>query len=352
VDIMSEQMAEDRGQRADGRRQRADRAFWTNRPTLVTGATGLIGGWLVKQLVEAGADVVCLVRDWVPQCELVSGRLIDQVKVVRGDVRDQAVLERALGEYEIATIIHLAAQSIVKVANEDPAGVLDANVRGTWALLEACRRRPGVRQVVLASTDKVYGDVDRLPYTEEMPWLAQYPHDVSKACAEMIAMGYAATYQLPVAMTRLPNVYGGGDLNWSRIIPGTVRAALFGQAPEITSDGKFIRDYLHVEDAAAMHLLLAERLAATPGLAGQAFNVSNETRLTVLELVQRILELMGTDLQPVVLNKAKHEIKDQYLDASKARQMLGWQPLYSMDEGLALTIDWYRRYFQRGGAAR
>jgi CDP-glucose 4,6-dehydratase len=349
---MSEPTSDLRPLTTDLRPLTSDPTFWTNRPTLVTGATGLIGGWLVKQLLAAGADVVCLVRDWVPQCELVSGRLIDQVKVVRGDVRDQAVLERALGEYEIATVIHLAAQSIVKVANEDPAGVLDANVRGTWALLEACRRRPGVRQVVLASTDKVYGDVDKLPYTEEMPFLAQYPHDVSKACAEMIAMGYAATYQTPVAMTRLPNVYGGGDLNWSRIIPGTVRSALFGQAPEITSDGKFIRDYLYVEDAAAMHLLLAERLAQNPGLAGQAFNVSNETRLTVLELVSRILALVGSELQPVVLNKARHEIKDQYLDASKARQVLGWQPLYAMDEGLALTIEWYRRYFATGGAGR
>lgn len=319
--------------------------FWNNRPTFVTGATGLIGGWLVRQLVEAGADVVCLVRDWVPQSELVRSGLLAQVKVVRGDVRDQALLERALGEYEITTVIHLAAQSIVKVANEDPAGVLDANVRGAWALLEACRRRPGVRQVVLASTDKVYGDVDQLPYSEEMPFLARYPHDVSKACAEMIAQSYAATYGLPLAITRLPNVYGGGDLNWSRIIPGTIRAALAGQAPEITSDGQFIRDYLYVEDAAAMHLLLAQRLAEEPGLAGQAFNVSNETHLTVLELVSRILALMDSDLRPRVLNKAKHEIKDQYLDAGKARRMLGWQPLHSMDEGLARTIAWYRAYF-------
>lgn len=328
-----------------------DRTFWANRPTFVTGATGLIGSWLVKHLLDAGADVVCLVRDWVPQCELVRGHLIDQVQVVRGDVRDQALLERILGEYEVATVIHLAAQSIVKVANQDPSGTLDSNVRGTWSLLEACRRRPGVRQVVLASTDKVYGDVDQLPYTEDMPWLARYPHDVSKACAEMIAMGYAATYETPVAIARLPNVFGGGDLNWSRIIPGTIRSALFGQAPEIHSDGSFIRDYLYVEDAAAIHLLIAEQMADNPDLRGQAFNVSNETHMTALELVQRILQLMGSDLQPLVLNRAKHEIKHQYLDASKARQMLGWQPFYSMDEGLKLTIDWYRGYFGQEGAA-
>ncbi|HEX9117796.1 MAG TPA: NAD-dependent epimerase/dehydratase family protein [Anaerolineae bacterium] len=325
-------------------------AFWTNRPTLVTGATGLIGGALVKQLIAAGADVVCLVRDWVPQCEMVRSGMLAQVKVVRGDVRDQALLERALGEYEVSTVIHLAGQSIVKVANEDPAGAMDVNVRGTWALLEACRRRSGVRQIVLASTDKVYGDADRLPYTEDMPFLARYPHDVSKACAEMTAMGYAATFGLPIAMTRLPNVYGGGDLNWSRIMPGTIRSALFGQAPVITSDGKLIRDYLFVEDAAAIHLLIARRLAEHPDLRGQAFNVSNETRLTVLELVSRILQLVGSDLQPVVLNRAKNEIKNQYLDATKARQVLGWQPLYTMDEGLAQTIAWYRDYFARQGA--
>ena len=265
-------------------------SFWTDRPVLVTGATGLIGGWLEKRLFDLQADQVCLVRDWVPQCELRRSGLIEQVKVVRGDVRDQALLERILGEYEINTVIHLAAQSIVSVANRDPAGTLDANVRGTWSLLEACRGSATVRQVVLASTDKVYGEVEQLPYTEEMPFLAKYPHDVSKACAEMIAQGYAATYSIPVAITRLPNIFGGGDLNWNRIIPGTIRAVLRGQAPQIQSDGRFIRDYLYVEDAAAAHLLLAEKLAEEPNLYGQAFNISNETRLTVLELVERILK--------------------------------------------------------------
>ena len=326
-------------------RARTSTDFWINRPTFVTGATGLIGGALAKQLVDAGADVVCLVHDWVPQCELIRSHLIDDVKVVRGDVRDQAVLERALGEYEINTVIHLAAQSIVKVANEDPAGVLDANVRGTWSLLEACRARPGVRQIVLASTDKVYGDVDLLPYTEDMPLLARYPHDVSKACADMIAMSFAATYNLPVAMTRLPNVYGGGDLNWNRIIPGTVRSTIRGQRPRISSNGKFVRDYLYVDDAAAAHLLLAERLCDSPQLGGHAFNISNETRLTVLELVERILDLMGSDLQPDVQNTAKNEILDQYLSAAKARECLNWQPVYSLDEGLQRTIEWYKDYF-------
>jgi CDP-glucose 4,6-dehydratase len=322
-------------------------SFWTDRPVLVTGATGLIGGSVVKMLLDQKADQVCLVRDWVPQCELVRSRLIEQVKLVRGDVRDQALLERVLGEYEIQTVIHLAAQSIISVANRDPAGTLDANVRGTWSLLEACRRSATVRQVVLASTDKVYGEVEQLPYTEEMPFLARYPHDVSKACAELVAQGYAATYHTPLAITRLPNIFGGGDLNWNRIIPGTIRSVLRAQAPQIQSDGRFIRDYLYVEDAAAAHLLLAEKLAENPDLCGQAFNISNETRLTVLELVERILRLMGSELQPKVRSQARNEIRNQYLSAAKARQVLGWQPLFSLDDGLALTIQWYREYFER-----
>ena len=326
-------------------------AFWQDRPTFVTGATGHIGGWTVKRLLAAGADVVCLVRDWVPQSELVQTRLVDRVKTVRGDLRDAEAVERALGEYEINTVLHFAAQSIVGTANRNPAATLDTNIRGTWTLLEACRHNTTVKQVVLASTDKVYGDADQLPYTEEMPFLAKYPHDVSKAAAEMIASCYAATYDLRTGVVRLPNIYGGGDLNWNRIIPGTIRSIIRGEQPVINSDGKFIRDYLYVEDVAAAHLLLAEKLADDAGLRGQAFNISNESRLNVLELVGRILALMGSDMQPAVLNRAKNEIKNQYLDASKARQMLGWQPLHSMDEGLALTIQWYRDYFAEEPAA-
>jgi len=321
--------------------------FWQDRPVFVTGATGQIGGWLVKRLLQAGADVVCLVRDWVPQCELVQLGLLGQVKVVRGDIREQALLERVLGEYEIQTVIHLAAQGIVGVARRDPAGTLDTNVRGTWALLEACRKSDLVRQVVLASTDKVYGEVEGLPYHEEMPFLAKYPHDVSKACAEMIAQGYAATYGSPLAITRLPNIFGGGDLNWNRIVPGVIRSVLRGEQPLIHSNGQFIRDYLYVEDAAAAHLLLAEKLAEDPALCGQAFNISNESPLTVLELVQRILKLMDSPLQPVVQDQAHNEIKNQYMSAARARQRLGWQPLFSIDEGLLHTITWYRDYFGR-----
>jgi CDP-glucose 4,6-dehydratase len=321
-------------------------SFWQDRPTFVTGATGLVGGWLVRRLVEAGADVVCLVRDWVPQCELVRARLIEQVKVVRGDVRDQALLERALGEYEVDTVIHLAAQTIVPIANRNPVSTFETNIGGTWSLLEACRRSPAVRQIVLASSDKAYGEHDRLPYDEETPLEGRHPYDVSKSCADLIAQAYATTYGLPVVITRCGNFYGGGDLNWNRIVPGTIRAVLRGQRPIIRSDGHYVRDYFYVEDGAAAYTLLAERLAENPDLRGQAFNFSNETQVTVLELVERILALMDSDLEPDVRSEATNEIRYQYLSAAKARRMLGWRSLFTLEEGLRRTIDWYKDFLE------
>jgi len=323
------------------------KTFWIDRPVFVTGATGLIGCALVRQLLDLGADVVCLVRDWVPQSEFVRVGMIDRVNLVRGDLRDQDLLVRAVAEYEIQTVIHLAAQSIVGVANREPANTLDVNIRGTWTLLEACRRSPLVKEVVLASTDKVYGDVDQLPYTEEMPYLAKYPHDVSKACAELIGRTYVDTYQLNVAVTRLPNIYGGGDLNWNRIIPGAIRSALRGQPPVILSDGKFIRDFLYVEDAAAAHLALAKALASQPEINGEAFNITSETRWTILEMVEEILKLMGSDLAPEVKSQNKQEIRSQYLSGEKARRVLGWAPSHSMSDGLQATIQWYRHYLEK-----
>jgi CDP-glucose 4,6-dehydratase len=221
--------------------------FWRDRPVFVTGATGLVGAWLVRYLVNAGADVVCLIRDWIPQSEVIRTKLIEQVKVVRGDVRDQAVVERALGEYEVATVFHLAAQTIVGIANRNPVSTLESNVQGTWSLLEACRRSPAVKQIVVASSDKAYGDHDKLPYDEQAPLQGRHPYDVSKSCADLIARSYADTYGLPVAITRCGNFYGGGDLNWNRIIPGTIRSILYGERPVIRSDGSYIRDYFYVE---------------------------------------------------------------------------------------------------------
>jgi CDP-glucose 4,6-dehydratase len=324
--------------------------FWRDRPTLVTGATGLVGGWVVRRLLRQQADVVCLVRDWVPDSDAIRTGLMAQVKTVRGDVRDQSLLERVLGEYEIDTVIHLAAQTLVPVANRNPVATFEANVAGTWALLEACRRSPKVGQIVLASSDKAYGDAERLPYDETTPLCGRHPYDVSKSCADLIAQSYATTYDTPVAITRCGNFYGPGDLNWNRIVPGTLRSVARGERPVIRSDGQSIRDYFYVEDGAAAYLLLAEKLAADPALRGEAFNFSNETQVTVLDLVRRLLDLSGSRLEPDVRREASHEIRHQSLSAEKARRELGWRPLFTLDEGLRKTVPWYTEFLARRAA--
>jgi len=320
--------------------------FWQDRPTFVTGASGLVGSWLIKRLLAAGADVVCLVRDWLPQSELVRSGDIDRVRVVRGDVRDQALLERILGEYEVNTVIHLAAQTIVTIANRNPISTFETNIGGTWSLLEACRRSPKVSQIVIASSDKAYGDQEVLPYDENTPLQGQHPYDVSKSCADLIAHTYAVTYELPVVITRCGNFYGGGDLNWNRIIPGTIRSVLRGQRPVIRSDGQYVRDYFYVEDGALAYMLLAEKMAGRPELYGEAFNFSNELRITVSDIVTRILALMGSDLLPDVRNEVSHEIREQCLSAAKARQVLSWEPLFELEDGLRRTIDWYQKFLE------
>jgi CDP-glucose 4,6-dehydratase len=312
----------------------------------VTGATGLVGGWVVRRLVEAGADVVCLVRDWVPRSQLIRGGWHERTITVRGDVTDPELVERTLGEYEIDTVIHLAAQTIVPIANRNPTSTFETNIAGTWTLLEACRRSPLVHQIVLASSDKAYGEHTALPYAEDMPLRGTHPYDVSKACADLIGQSYAASFGLPVAITRCGNFYGGGDLNWNRIVPGTIRSILRGQPPIIRSDGQLIRDYFYVEDGAAAYLQLAERLAGQPQLRGEAFNFSNETQVSVLDLVKKILMLMGSTLEPEIRNEVANEIRHQYLDATKARKMLDWSPLFTLEEGLKRTIQWYRDFFQ------
>ena len=324
-------------------------SFWRDRSTFVTGGTGLLGSWLVRRLLEQGADVVCFVRDWVPQSELVRYGSLERVKVVRGDVADQATLERALGEYEADTVFHLAAQTIVQIANRNPVSTFETNIKGTWSLLEACRRSPSVKQIVVASSDKAYGDHEQLPYDEDAPLQGRHPYDVSKSCADLLAQSYAVTYGLNVAVTRCGNLYGGGDLNWNRLVPGTIRSLLRNQRPVIRSDGGYIRDYFYVEDGAAAYMLLAESLATKPELRGAAFNFSNELQVPVLDLVRRILKIMGSDLEPDVRDEVRHEIRHQCLSAEKARRLLDWSPLFTLDEGLRATAKWYRAYLEGAG---
>jgi CDP-glucose 4,6-dehydratase len=286
------------------------------------------------------------VRDWIPQSEAVRRGNLERVKVVRGDIRDREVLERALGEFEIDTVIHLAAQTIVTIANRNPISTFETNIAGTWNLLEACRRSPRVKQIVVASSDKAYGDQEILPYDENTPLQGQHPYDVSKSAADLIAYTYAKSFDLPVAITRCGNFYGGGDLNWNRIIPGTIRSILRGQRPIIRSDGEYIRDYFYVEDGAAAYMLLAEQLAQRSELKGQAFNFSNEIQVSVREIVDQILKGMDSDLSPDIRNEVSNEIRHQYLSAEKARRELGWSPMFDLENGLQKTIDWYKDYFK------
>jgi CDP-glucose 4,6-dehydratase len=238
-------------------------------------------------------------------------------------------------------VMHLAAQTIVPIANRNPVSTFETNIGGTWSMLEACRRSPKVKQIVYASSDKAYGESDELPYDESTPLRGRHPYDVSKSCGDLIAQSYAASYGLPVAITRCGNFFGGGDLNWNRLVPGTIRAALRGERPTIRSDGTLVRDYFYVEDGSAAYMLLAERLAADAALTGEAFNFSNEAQLTVRQMVERILVLMGMSADFDMRNDASNEIPNQSLSAERARTELGWRPLFTLDEGLQRTIEWY-----------
>jgi CDP-glucose 4,6-dehydratase len=318
--------------------------FWKDRNVFVTGCTGLLGSWLTEALVEKGANVVGLIRDLVPRSNLRELGCWEKINIVRGEVEDCPLLERVLNEYEIDTVFHLAAQTIVSIANRSPLSTFEANIKGTWNLLEAGRRVETVKRIVVASSDKAYGSHDQLPYTEDTPLQGRHPYDVSKSCADLLARAYFETYDLPVSVTRCGNLYGGGDLNWNRIIPGTIRSVYNGESPIIRSDGKYIRDYFFVRDAVEGYLLQAEK-TAEEGVRGEAFNFSDERQVNVLELVKLILRLMGReDIEPTVLDQVRGEIKHQYLDSAQARKILGWQPLFTLEDGLTETIEWYRRF--------
>lgn len=323
--------------------------FWRDQRVFVTGGSGLVGSWLVDNLVDLGADVVVLVRDWVPHSRLLQKDKLDRCTLVRGDLSDPKALERIINEYEIAHVFHLAAQTIVPIANTAPLSTFESNIAGTWNLLEACRIYGKCKSIVVASSDKAYGDVPELPYKEDMKLCAIYPYDVSKACADMIALSYAKTFNLPVAITRCGNFFGGGDLNWNRIVPGTIRSIVRKESPIIRSDGTLIRDYIYVEDAVSAYMTLAENLAQRPELKGEAFNFSNATQKNVLQLTQHILEFMKSDLKPTILNQAKGEIAEQYLDSTKAHTILNWKPRFGLEEGLKKTVQWYQEFFKSHG---
>ena len=319
---------------------------WKNTPVLVTGCTGLLGSNLCKELIKRKANVVGLVRDWVTKSVLIHDNYINSMNIARGDVTDFQTVERVLNEYEIEVVFHLAAQTIVGIANRNPLSTFETNIKGTWNVLEASRRVPTVKKILIASSDKAYGDQIILPYHEDAPLCGTHPYDVSKSCADLIAKTYHITYGTPVCVTRCGNFYGGGDLNFNRIVPGTIKALLNGEKPVIRSDGSYIRDYFYVEDGVHAYLHLAEKMDDKKIL-GEAFNFSNELQITVLELVNKIITSMGKeDLQPQVLGIANNEIIHQYLSAQKARTMLGWAPKYTLEEGLKRTIEWYTRFFE------
>ena len=321
-------------------------SFWQDRSVLLTGCTGLLGSWMTQELVDRGANVVGLVRDWVPRSRLFVEGLSDKISTVYGRVEDLDTLQRTISEYEVDTVIHLAAQTIVGVANRDPLATFEANIKGTWNVLEACRRVGGVSRIVVASSDKAYGDQEILPYDETTPLQGEHPYDVSKSCADLICRTYYVSYKLPICITRCGNFYGGGDLNFNRIVPGTIRSALRAERPIIRSDGTFIRDYFYVKDGVLAYLHLAEQMDRAEIL-GEAFNFSNELQISALEMVQKVLEVMGkSHIEPLILNQATNEIKHQYLSAAKARKLLNWEPTYSLDEALKETIDWYRDFLK------
>lgn len=324
-------------------------SFWEGRSVFVTGATGVVGSWLVKELLAQGASVTALVLDPEPQSELYRTGDSERTNIVLGRLQDLSTLERAINRHETDTVFHLGAQAIVGAAQRAPLDTFESNIRGTYNLLEACRLMQGlVQRIVVASSDKAYGAQEHLPYTETMPLEGRQPYEVSKSCADLIAQSYHHAYGLPVTVARCGNIYGGGDLNWSRIVPGTVRSLFHGERPVIRSDGRFTRDYIYVKDVVRAYMRLAEGLDEE-GVRGGSFNFSPEEPRTVLEIVAAVQGVMGDPpLEPIILDAARGEIRDQYLSSAKAKERLGWRTSFSLDEGLGETVAWYRSFLAGG----
>ena len=325
----------------------AEHSEWSDRRVLVTGATGLVGSWLCRELVARDAFVVTYICDWDPQSELLRSGVVHRTNVVQGRLEEPDKIERAINLHEVDTVVHLGAQTIVGTAYRAPRQTFEANVAGTWNVLDACRLHADlVKRIVVASSDKAYGTSVVLPYTEDMPLHGRAPYEVSKSCTDLIAQSYAVTYGLPVTIARCGNVYGGGDLNWSRIVPGTIRSLLQKQQPYIRSDGKAVRDYLHVDDVVAAYLDLADQ-ADRPGVAGEAFNFSDESPLTVMEIYRAVCDEFDGFVEPFIADVAAGEIPDQRLDAAKAREVLGWRARLSLADGMQRTVAWYREYLEQ-----
>jgi CDP-glucose 4,6-dehydratase len=318
--------------------------YWLNKRVFVSGCNGFLGSWLTKGLVATGAEVIGLIRDHVPQSNLIRSGNYDRITVVDGDITNYELVERALAEYEVEIVFHLAAQTIVGIANRAPLSTFETNIKGTWVLLEAARRIPTIKGIVVASSDKAYGEQTDLPYCEDSPLTGQHPYDVSKSCADLISRAYAQSYLMPIVVTRFANLYGGGDLNWNRIVPGTVRSVLRGERPVIRSDGTFRRDYLYVEDAVDGYLTIAECLEDSD-IHGEAFNFGLDHPTTALEMVQTIVSISDyPNLEPIILNQARNEIPDQYLSSSKAHRVLDWHPSHDLEQGLRKAMSWYAEF--------
>lgn len=325
---------------------------WSNKNVFITGATGLVGSWLTKFMVDKGSNVTILVRDQIPKSILWSSSLdfsyiAENLNVVRGELEDYLLLERILNEYEIEVVFHLGAQTVVSIANCNPLSTFESNIRGTYNLLEACRRTSTIKCVVVASSDKAYGAQNNLPYDEKTPLQGTHPYDVSKSCADLLAYTYYNTYNLPICITRCGNFYGPGDLNFNRIIPGTIQSLLNGERPVIRSDGSFIRDYFYVKDGALAYILLAEQMILNPSICGEAYNFSNEIQVTVLNIVEKISAILGAKVEPIIQNRVVNEIRNQYLSSKKAKEQLGWEPNFTLDSSLIETIEWYKGYFKK-----
>lgn len=331
-----------------GEKQALTDTFWQDRRVFVTGCTGLLGSWLTDTLIQKGATVIGLIHTNPAQSLLVRLGVLSQIETVHGDICDYDLMVDTLNRYQINTIFHLAAQTLVVVANRQPMATFETNIKGTWTVLEAARHCPTVTRVLVASSDKAYGTQPILPYREDAPLQGQHPYDVSKSCADLIARTYAKSYDLPVAVTRCSNLYGGGDFNWNRLIPGTIRSVLRGERPLVRSDGCAKRNYIFIHDAVRGYLMVAEQMHK-PAVHGEAFNFGVDTPTTVLDMIHTIIKVSDSPyLEPIILNEAKNEIQEQNLCSDKARHILKWVPQYTLESSLAETFAWYRTFLATG----